>query len=238
MVLVAVCMCVNFTACEGRLDNGEDNGEDNGGTPFIPEISIARTYCSFSAEGGDSTIKIDANFEYNVSAQSSWVTAEKVYEGILIAVSSNPNTSSRSAIVIVYNKEYGVEEEIKVYQSARDYRIGDIVTKGSAKGVVFEAFGSSAKMISIRESDTNLTWNNAKQWCSNLGSGWRLPTKDELLKVHSLKSTLNITCSGYWTSTSTSNDGKYIIVWSDGSWGRDWDGSSAWACARAVYDLW
>lgn len=225
LLAITPLMLIGFVRCD------KNKTED-----IIPEISIARAYCSFSAEGGDSTIKIDANFEYNVSAQSSWVTAEKVYGGILIAVSSNPNTSSRSAIVVVYNEEYGVEEKIEVYQSARDYRIGDIVTKGSARGVVFEAFGSSAKMISIRESDTDLTWHEAKQWCSNLGSGWRLPTKDELLKVHSLKSTLNITLHAHWTSTSYDNDGRYIIVWGDGSWG-DWEGSSAWACARAVYYL-
>ena len=171
------------------------------GEEITPEISISKTYCSFSGDGGDVKINIEANFEYNVSSQASWVSTQIVYGGILITANSNPNTSSRSTTVIVYNEKYGVEEKIEVYQSARAYRIGDTVTKGKAKGVVFEAFGNSAKMISIEENSEWLTWNEAKQWCNSLGSGWRLPTKDELLKVLNMKSTLNITFNYYWTST-------------------------------------
>ena len=223
LLVVLPLMFIGFVSCE--------KGED-----IEPEISIAKTYISFSDKGGDTTISIDANFEYDVSSQASWVTAKIVYGGVLISVKSNPDTLSRYAIVVVYNEEYGVEEKIEVYQSARPYKIGDLVTKGNTQGIVFETTGSHAKMVSQIDSYDALTYAEAHQWCKNLSGRWRLPTVEELLIVFSLRSTLNIAFNHYyWTSTSYSN-GCYEVVGVDGRiYVHEED--DTYTFARAVCDL-
>ena len=218
-----------FTACEGRLDNGEDNG----GTPFIPEISISEKYLYFSEANGDRMIDIDANFEYNVSAQSSWATVEKVYGGIVITVESNSSPSARQSSIVVYNEEHGVKEKIEVEQHARPYMVGDVIKK-SLTGVVFESTGYKAKLISMSGPSDYLHWNEANQWCKSYG--WRMPTKEEMSKVLKVQSSINIVFNEYqyWTSDSW-YDNEYVVLYPSGNW--DSISPNDWGYVHAVYDL-
>ena len=62
-----------------------------------------------------------------------------------------------------------------------------------------------------------MTWNEAKKVCANLGSGWRLPTKDELNLLYTNKNKIggfsSDTMDGYWSSTEDS------IYFEDGGYG-------------------
>lgn len=64
--------------------------------------------------------------------------------------------------------------------SAQTRKVGDIITINGVKGVVFEVSsnGQHGKVLSISEEYT--TWDKAPEWCSGLGEGWVVPTKDEV----------------------------------------------------------
>lgn len=59
----------------------------------------------------------------------------------------------------------------------------------------------------------HITWEEAIKSCANLGNGWRLPTKEELLEIYNLQKLGEITLGNYgcWSS---SKQGEYI--WSVG----------------------
>jgi len=49
-------------------------------------------------------------------------------------------------------------------------------------------------------------WNEAKKACANLGSGWRLPTKDELnLMYKNRKKIGGFEINRFWSSTESSS---------------------------------
>ena len=175
-------------------------------------------------------VNVETNVEYNVSSLSSWITAEKVYGGVLITVDSNSSLSERSATVVVYNEKYNIKVEISVTQRARPYEIGDVIYKSGVAGVVFQTSGYSGKLISSKSANDYLYWGEADKWCRNYGTGWRLPTKDELLDVHYQKSKFSkslIDGAPYWTSTKT-NEGRYYVVYLETGtcqeWGKDTTG--------------
>ena len=95
-------------------------------------------------------------------------------------------------------------------------------------GVVYEITndGVNGKMISVEE--TNASWYSAETWCSNYGTGWYLPSSDEMRDVRSNKSMIDSTLSAhafttlgigdYWTSSdeNLSSDSAMTINISGG----------------------
>ena len=56
-----------------------------------------------------------------------------------------------------------------------------------------------------------MTWNEAKEACVNLGDGWRLPTKDELNLIYENKDVVGGFANNYyWSSTELGNDGAWV----------------------------
>ena len=105
------------------------------------------------------------------------------------------------------------------------WEVGDLYDANGINGVVYVVTpdGKHGKMISLSQYHSN--WPDAKSWCSSLGSGWRLPTKDELLVIYRNKDTLNavlaavgdeIQNSGYWSSTEYSIDCVCGVYMDDG----------------------
>ena len=72
-----------------------------------------------------------------------------------------------------------------------------------------------------------MTWNEAKKACTNLGSGWRLPTKDELNLLYKNKDKFGSfnseTMDGYWSSTE---DSIYFEVGGYGAWAQFFEDGS------------
>lgn len=104
--------------------------------------------------------------------------------------------------------------------------IGDWITVNFQTGIVFTTSNTSIKMVSL--SETTAIWNTAKTWCSNYnyGTGWYLPTLEELKIIYQNKSTINSTLSAngyttlcnnyYWSSDWTSTTGAYSLLFSSG----------------------
>ena len=53
-------------------------------------------------------------------------------------------------------------------------------------------------------------WKDAKKECEKLGSGWRLPTKDELNILYQNKDKIGgFASASYWSSSEYVNDYEY-----------------------------
>ena len=56
-----------------------------------------------------------------------------------------------------------------------------------------------------------MKWEDAKKACRNLGSGWRLPTKEELNTLYLNKDKIGVFANNiYWSSTEDENDNNYV----------------------------
>ena len=63
------------------------------------------------------------------------------------------------------------------------------------------------------------TWESAKKYCENFGTGWRLPTEREL-KIIFEKKEVNPNCgdlNAYWSSTLESEKSALIVVYKSAS---------------------
>ncbi len=102
------------------------------------------------------------------------------------------------------------------------YKVGYYYNRDGKKGVVFEVSGDGkhGRIISIRETYCN--WDEAGTWCAQLGNGWRLPTKQELLMIYKLKENTQF------------NEGLSLaespgMRWDSSYWTNEWYGNySAW----------
>lgn len=115
----------------------------------------------------------------------------------------------------------------------------------TVNGVIYvdKTYYSTGKVVSVGE--TSASWSNAKSWCSNYGSGWYLPSLEELKVVYNNKSSINRTLSAlgkttlgnlyYWSSTSGSlTDYYYYLRFDTGKSNSTWDDNNNPCSARAV----
>lgn len=154
------------------------------------------------------------------------------------AYMSKSTSSSRGIVLLVTDnnetylqKEARLKEEARLREEARVrkqqiadgkgdngvYKVGYYYNVDGKKGVVFEVTpdGKHGKMVRINQAPSKMDWYSAKSWCSNLGNGWRLPTKDELLVISRNRAALNavlvavgdeIPNGWYWSSTEYDSD--------------------------------
>ena len=108
------------------------------------------------------------------------------------------------------------------------YYVGRFCPNISKGGVVFTISngGKNGKIVSLEE--TSQSWSSAETWCSNYGTGWYLPSLDELKVIYNQKSAINSTLSaggyttlgtGYYWSSSIYDWGKgyfYELGFRDG----------------------
>lgn len=76
----------------------------------------------------------------------------------------------------------------------RKYKIGDYYEENGKEGVVFavDDSGWHGKIISLYVPEP-MNWDEARAYCEGKGSGWWLPTVDEVLKIYKNKSVLSRT---------------------------------------------
>ena len=196
---------------------------------FVPELEITTTTTSYEYDykGGEFAIAVTSNFNYNVTTTADWVKCNKDTEGVKISVSVYNFAGNRTAEVKIYSEKYNLEgKTITITQTPPSYLIGTLVTKNGATGIVFYVSDSKVKIVSVKQ--TYATWSNAKTWCSSYGTGWYLPTLDELRLISNEKSTINSTLSAngyttletdrYWSSTEGAGDYAFCLnFYSDGS---------------------
>jgi hypothetical protein len=107
-----------------------------------------------------------------------------------------------------------------VSYAQKTWKVGDFYDVNGKQGVVYIVTpdGMHGKIISLYQTYT--TWEEAKKWCSNLGSGWRLPSKGELLHIYKVRNTLNqilpavgdvIPSEYYWSSTEQNSEHAWLV---------------------------
>ena len=132
-------------------------------------------------------------------------------------------------------KIYVPTESVDAYRSAQYWRgyksyisssvkVGDLVTYGGAKGVVFDVADTVVKIVSVLE--TKATWSDAFSWCNSYGTDWYLPNISELEAIYKNKSTIDATLSDngytildtfyYWSSDEYDSDHAYELKFSNG----------------------
>lgn len=108
-----------------------------------------------------------------------------------------------------------LEREMKndIRRREKDDREKGILVSNKKNSYNNQIIGSSIKLgtfeIARYDFPQKMIWQDAEKSCASLGSGWRLPTKEELSLMYEYREKLgNYSYGGYWSST----------VKSDGVW--------------------
>ena len=119
----------------------------------------------------------------------------------------------------------------------------DYVPFGGKPKKAIEIIGKPIKIGSLLVAEYDLegkmNWYKARIMSSNLGSGWRLPTKNELNIIYTNKEKVrNLTGQDYWSSTE-SKDSDCCAWWQTFDDGNQWVGynKSYDHCVRAVKSI-
>ena len=73
--------------------------------------------------------------------------------------------------------------------------------------------------VANQDFSNEMTWEEAKRACNELGSGWRLPNKQELLEIYEKlheKGQGNFKAAYYWSSTEDGNDYAWNFTFANG----------------------
>ena len=206
---------------------------------FVPEFVVEQTALEFDYKGGEATIPVTANFDYDITCPS-WITYTKLGNGVKLTISENSSIESRTAEVKIFSEKYNLNGAV-VTVSQDATLIGAIVTRNGVKGIIFYADDNVTKIMSVEE--TRLAWstewvttgatdeyngaNNmavikkisgweekypAFKWCADYGANWYLPACYELLEIYNQRSVLNaaLEANGY-TKLDLSD---YFYYWS------------------------
>ena len=87
---------------------------------FVPTITIEPETLNFAVEGGEQTVAITANFEYEVTVSADWVSYTKTENGITVTIPNYVEVEERTAEITISKKKYNIFKTIKVSQEARD----------------------------------------------------------------------------------------------------------------------
>ena len=73
--------------------------------------------------------------------------------------------------------------------------------------------------VANQDFSDRMTWEEAKRACNELGSGWRLPNKQELKEIYEQlyeKGQGNFKEAAYWSSTESANDDAWYFLFTNG----------------------
>jgi hypothetical protein len=122
-------------------------------------------------------------------------------------------TDSAAPVTSTVENNKSSNQKIPDYISAEDdatNRDGDIVGLNDIIGKPIKIGNLEVAKIDFPKK---MIWEDAKKACENLGSGWRLPTKDELKTLYLSKDKIGgFAKDFYWSSTEVGNDN---------AWGQD-----------------
>ena len=86
---------------------------------FIPELVVEQDKTlSFTEKGGSEIIKVSSNFNYSVSDNASWISCDKVEEGVRVTASASDVVNERTAQVTIYSEKYNLSYDVGVSQGA------------------------------------------------------------------------------------------------------------------------
>ena len=109
-------------------------------------------------------------------------------------------------------------------------QLAERITGGSAKVKSFVGSTSSNKVcrmcadnmrdleVASEDAPRSANWEQAKQYCSGLGSGWYLPSKDELNQLYQHKTEIGgFSAEFYWSSTESSSNNAWAQYFYNGN---------------------
>ena len=72
--------------------------------------------------------------------------------------------------------------------------------------------------VASEDAPRSANWEQAKQYCSGLGSGWYLPSKDELNQLYQHKTEIGgFSAEFYWSSTESSSNNAWAQYFYNGN---------------------
>lgn len=99
---------------------------------------------------------------------------------------------------------------------AQRHQVGDIVMINGEFGVVYAVTSDGLHGKAMSVAETYCDWASAKKWCSQLGSGWKLPLKSDLQTIWNKFERINLVLEAngytevkanwYWTSEEYEDD--------------------------------
>ena len=184
-----------------------------------------------SADGATFTVTLTGNLGSGISVQArisgqttALVSATATVSGTGVTLTVPTNSYPNAARTIVFGYVEGGEfKEIKRGTQAK----GENINTGGG-GTVIEP-----------DPGQKMTWQNAINYCSSKGDGWRLPTQNELMYYWCVEPSIpadsKFSAGYYWSASEYSSDssGAWAVNFSSGyTFGRSKAGSEYVRCVR------
>jgi len=110
------------------------------------------------------------------------------------------------------SQDYSIKNELNIVRLVRE----DSTQSFSPESIKLKSIGLEIMKNDIGQCDYFV----AIEICEMLENGWRLPTKDELIKMYKLRESIGGFRNygrGYWTSSDYSDASKWCVNFSDGN---------------------
>lgn len=121
--------------------------------PFIPELFVEQDKTlSFTEKGGSDIIKVSSNFNYSVSSNASWISCDKVEEGVRVTAFASDVVNERTAQVTIYSEKYNLTYEVEIIQQAFEPKLS--IDK---EELYFDAKGGSAILNITTNAEFSIT---------------------------------------------------------------------------------
>ena len=103
------------------------------------------------------------------------------------AEEKNDSTISKLKKLISAKDNLVTQDTEKEEVFVATYVVGDIYDQNGKNAIVFKTYSRGQHGLALYISQTPYSWEDAKNWCAQLGEGWRLPTPRELQMIYDLK---------------------------------------------------
>ena len=188
---------------------------------FEPILNVEdKSMLEFSYMGGEQSILVDSNFEYDIATDADWVTLSKTATGVVVKASYNVS-DSRTANVTISSTKYNLSGKvISILQQAFELEAVDLglsvkwatcnvgANSPEEYGDYF-AWGEISPKDSYTEDNcstcgvsmTDISGNPQYDAATaNWGGAWRMPTQAEIRELYA-------SCTWEWTTFNGVNGG-------------------------------
>ena len=106
----------------------------------------------------------------------------------------------------------------------------------SSGGKICEQCADNMQDLEVFRDAGKMTWSEAKQYCSGLGNGWYLPSKQELYQLYVNKVGIGgFSDDFYWSSTVRYEGSAWGLFFSNGNrWSYSYSSTGGVRCVRRV----
>ena len=124
------------------------------------------------------------------------------------------NTKKKGVLYYIKRKKMNALERIKVLEDELALLKADLTKKEAQPIAISESFSFEIYPTDLGE----MNWDDAMKACADLGDGWRLPTRLELLLMYNNQDELGgFAFNYYWSSTENDNYHAWKQSFSNGN---------------------